>query len=129
MTARMPVSAFKEVAKRQRRSKYGAIRTTVDGITFDSAGEAKRYIELTAMERAGAIKSLRLQPAYILAPACVINGRKRPPMKYVGDFSYEENGVQIVEDFKGVRTDVYVLKRHLMMAIHGVAIRETGSRK
>ena len=113
----------------KRTNKFGAISTTVNGIKFSSLGESRRYKALTTLALVGEISDLKLQQAFILAPSVLINGRRRPAMKYIADFTYLEQGALIVEDFKGVRTPVYVLKRHLMMAIHGIQIRETGTRK
>jgi len=114
-----------------RRNKYRAKRTEVDGITFDSAKEAKRYAELKLMERAGQISRLELQPVYKL----VIDGRpvvmrsERYPngrqVKYVGDFAYFQDGKRIVEDVKGVRTPLYNLKKACVEAMYpGVRIVE-----
>ena len=52
---------------RARRSKFRAVRTTVDGITFASKAEARRYQELRLLEKAGVITELELQPRYQLA--------------------------------------------------------------
>lgn len=102
-----------------KRSKYNNRKTVVDGITFDSEWEAERYQELQLLERAGHIVNLRLQVPYVLA----INGVKI--CTYVADFVYLECGEEIVEDAKGMLTDVYKLKRRLMKAIYGIEIRET----
>lgn len=99
-------------------TKYGAIKTEVDGIRFASKREAARYRELKLLERAGAIVGLQLQPSYPL----VINGMNCG--RYVGDFAYLENRRLVIEDSKGFRTPVYRLKRKLMKAIHGIDIRE-----
>lgn len=111
-----------------RTSKFGAIKTVIGGIKFASKGEAARYSTLVTLQKVGVISDLKLQEAFILAPSVVIHGRKRPPLKYVCDFTYLENGVRVVEDFKGVRTPVYVCKRHLMKHIHNIDIRETGTK-
>lgn len=54
--------------KQPKKSKYGAVKTTIDDITFDSLKEAQRYKELKVLERAGMITNLRLQVPYILIP-------------------------------------------------------------
>lgn len=113
-------------AVREKRSKYGAQRTQAYGHTFASKGEAMRYIELRQMERAGLIQQLELQVSYELVPAVVIGGKKTQPIRYVCDFRYLEGGVLVVEDFKGVRTKEYLIKRALMRHVHGIEIRETG---
>lgn len=101
-------------------SKYRAIPTFVDGIRFASKGEAARYRELKLLELAGEIACLELQPRYPL----VVNGVKIG--EYRADFRYAERGSGvIVEDFKGVRTPVYRMKRLLMKALYSIDIRET----
>lgn len=105
--------------------KYGNIKTVVDGIVFDSKKEAKRYGELKLLERAGKIYLLVLQPEYIIAAPCVVQGRKAPARKYIADFSYIQDGKEVVEDCKGMRTEMYKFKRHLMKSIHGIDILET----
>lgn len=106
-------------------SKYRARKTTVDGITFDSKREADRYLVLKGMEADGSIKDLRRQVRYELVPAFNADGRHYRPVYYVADFVYVENGKEVVEDVKGVRTDVYRLKSKLFARRYGVAIRET----
>ena len=105
-------------------SKYRAKKTEVFGATFDSAFEARAYLELRAREVAGEIADLKTQVVFELAPAVKIQGRKRPPLRYVADFSYIEGGKLVVADAKGVITEGYRIKRHLMAAVHGVEIRE-----
>ena len=113
------MSAADYNALRQRgRSKYGNVKTEVDGIRFDSAAEARRYGELKLMEQAGEITDLVLQPAYTLT----VNGV--PVCKYVGDFAYLEQGKRVVEDVKGVRTPSYRIKRKLMLSVFGIEIVE-----
>lgn len=108
-------------------SKYHARKTVVDGITFDSKKEAKRYGELKLMERAGAIKDLQRQVRYELIPAFNVDGKHYRPTGYVADFVYTDckTGEKIVEDCKEYRTDVYRLKAKLFAHKFGVAILET----
>lgn len=100
-------------------NKFHAIRTTVDGIEFASKAEANRYCTLKLMQKAGLISQCELQPVFPI----VINGVKIG--KYIADFRYIENGEQIVEDCKGVKTPVYRLKCKMVKALYGVTIRET----
>lgn len=108
-------------------SKYKAIPTN----GYSSKKEAKRAAELHLLQRAGHISGLREQVVYVLAPSVVIGGRKRPELRYVADFVYFDldklgkDKALTVEDVKGVRTPVYRIKRHLMMSVHGIEIRET----
>nr|UVX84565.1 MAG: Protein of unknown function (DUF1064) [Bacteriophage sp.] len=107
------------------RSKYHAKRTSVDGITFDSKREADRYLVLKSMEEDGAIEDLRRQVRYELVPAFDVDGRHYRPVYYVADFVYREDGREVVEDVKGMRTDVYRLKSKLFARRYGKVIKET----
>jgi hypothetical protein len=103
------------------KNKYRAQRTN----GYASKAEARRAEELKLMERSGRITELREQVAYVLAPSVVIQGRKRPPLRYLADFVYVEDGETITEDVKGRITDGYRIKRHLMKSVHGIDIKET----
>jgi hypothetical protein len=101
-------------------TKYHNIRTEHNGIQFDSRKEGHRYQELLLLQRAGDIQDLELQPRYDL----IVNGHKCG--FYKGDFRYKDvaTGLTIVEDVKGVRTAVYMLKKKLVKALYGVEIVE-----
>ena len=105
-----------------KKSKYGAVKTEIDGIVFDSKHEAKRYQELRLLEQTGEITNLRLQVPYILFP----KNKHGRSLKYIADFTYNDgNGQLIVEDAKGLKTPVYRLKRRLMAELKGIEIKET----
>ena len=119
--------------------KYGNRKITVDGITFDSRREASRYQELCMLQRAGKITDLELQKRFELIPAQYETyeryGKRGQRLKdgqrcvekavfYVADFCYVQDGKQVVEDTKGVRTKDYVIKRKLMRWVHGIKIME-----
>lgn len=106
-------------------SKYRARKTTVDGITFDSRKEADRYLVLKGMEEDGLIENLRRQVRYELVPAFDVDGRHYRPVYYVADFVYVEDGREVVEDVKGMITDVYKLKSKLFARRYGMSIKET----
>ena len=110
---------------RYGRSKYRARKTTVDGITFDSRKEADRYLVLKGLEKDGSIEDLRRQVRYELVPAFDVDGRHYRPVYYVADFVYVEDGKEVVEDVKGMRTDVYRLKSKLFAYRYGMSITET----
>jgi Protein of unknown function (DUF1064) len=106
----------------RRRSKFGAIRTRVDGITFASKAEARRYVELKALSAAGQVVYLDLQPQYPL----LVNGVKVGT--YIADFRYDarmgKRWVRVVEDVKGMITPVYRLKKKMVEAQYGITITE-----
>lgn len=110
-----------------RRSKYGNEVATTSGNEFDSKAEAARYLALQAMERAGEISDLRLQVEFVLLPPQSVDGHKERGVKYVADFTYlDRDGRMVVEDVKSgpTKTREYVLKRKLMMHVHGIVVRE-----
>ena len=102
-----------------KRNKYGAKKTVIDGIKFDSMAEGRRYKQLILLEKAGVIQELELQPRYDL----IVNGKKCG--FYKADFRYNELGNQVVEDVKGMKTPVYNLKKKLVKAIYDIDILET----
>lgn len=96
-------------------NKYKNKKVVVDGITFDSRKEAKRYSELKFMERCGLIKDLELQKPYELQPKFRKNNKTYQKITYIADFTYYdiEREQIVVEDVKGYKTDVYKLKKKL----------------
>lgn len=109
----------------KKASKYHNKKTVVNNITFDSKHEAERYIELQTLLKTGVISDLRLQVPYELIPTMKLNGETFRSSKYVADFVYKDkNGNEIVEDAKGMKTDVYKLKKKLMAYVHHIVIQE-----
>ena len=80
---------------------------------FDSVKEARRYKELKLLEKAGKISNLELQPHFLLQESFRKNGKTYRKIEYIADFKYIENGKTIVEDVKGVQTDVFKIKHKL----------------
>jgi len=99
-------------------SKYRAVKTIIDGVTFDSKKEAARYSELRLCEKYGQISNLELQPKYVLVSKFTTrSGEKIRELSYVADFRYidELSGEYVVEDVKGMKTDVYKIKKKLLL--------------
>jgi hypothetical protein len=95
-------------------TKYGAKKTTVDNIVFDSRAEARYYQELKLLKAGGQILSIDLQPEYVLQEAFSKNGKKYQAVKYRADFLVTyPNGKQEVIDVKGVKTGEYSIKKKL----------------
>ena len=120
-------------------NKHKNIKTTIDGITFDSKKEAKRYQELKLLEKAGEIQGLELQKRFVLLPSqyegYVRYGKKGQRLKdgirciekecaYIADFVYQENGETVVEDVKGRRLPEYIIKRKMMLYFYGIKVKE-----
>ncbi len=107
--------------EKEKKTKYNNIKTEVDGIKFDSGKEAKRYLVLKQLEQLKIIENLKLQVRYELK----VNGFK--VCTYIADFVYFDcqEGREIIEDAKGVKTDVYRLKKKLMKACLNIEIKET----
>lgn len=95
--------------------KYGAKKTTVDGIKFDSKAESKRYEELKLLEKAGKIKDIVLQPKFTLQPSFTKGDKKYQAIKYKADFAYYdiEECKQVIEDVKGYKTKEYLIKKKM----------------
>lgn len=110
-------------------SKYNSRKTVIDGITFDSKKEAKRYIELKKKQDEGEITDLRLQVPFELVPSFTIEidgkKRKRRNIRYIADFTYYENGQKVVEDVKGRKTEVYKIKKKIFEYKFKTTIKET----
>lgn len=126
-------------------TKYKNKKVEVDGILFDSKKEAARYVELKLLEQQGKITNLQIQKTYELIPAQyeiferygkrgqrLKDGKRllERPLSYIADFVYEQDGKMIVEDVKGYRDPSsagyakFVVKRKLMLHIHGIRIKE-----
>lgn len=99
-------------------NKYKNTKIVVDNIKFDSNLEATRYKELKLLLRAGEISNLELQPRFLLQDSFKKNGRTFRKIEYVADFKYIENGKTIVEDVKGMQTDVFKLKHKIFEKVY-----------
>lgn len=110
-----------------KQNKYRNKITELDGIKFHSRKEAARYSELKLLEKSKAISDLRLQVKYELIPKLVINGKTERAISYVADFVYIDNvySNEIVEDVKGMQTDIFKIKYRLMKQIYDIDIKIT----
>ena len=106
-------------------SKYNNTKVRIGGEVYDSKREYKRWCELKLLERAGIIRNLQRQVKYRLIDGKKTADRMERPCDYIADFVYYENGKLVVEDCKGMRTDVYKIKRKLMLEKYNISIRET----
>ncbi len=128
--------AAQETQKPKKGNKLHAEKvdlTMPDGtlMHFDSKREARRYMDLWLMQRAGEISGLRTQVKYELIPKQVHkDGTKEKGKEYMADFVYEQGGETVVEDSKGFRDTssaayrLFVMKRKMMLYFHGITVRE-----
>jgi hypothetical protein len=113
-------AAYRESIKKPKRSKYNNVKTTVDGITFDSKAEAKYYQNLKLLEMAGEVEGVELQTPFALTVSGFLI------CTYRSDFTFttrKDKKFHVV-DCKGVRTKDFILKKKLMRAIYGIEIEE-----
>lgn len=103
-------------------SKYHAVKTN----GYSSKKEAARAAQLKVLERIGDISDLKEQVKFELLPTQKrADGSKERKVEYVADFTYQVDGECIVEDTKGFPTDVWIIKRKLMLFIHGITVLES----
>ena len=125
--------------RRGGTGKYHNHKVEHDGEKFDSAKEYRRYCELKLMEKAGMIHGLERQKKFVLIPAQrepdTVGKRggkhkgkliEREVVYYSDFFYYTKEGDAVVEDVKSeaTKTPQYILKRKLMLHVHGIRIRE-----
>ena len=115
--------------RRRSRNKYGnnpvEIMFKGEMTRFDSMKEATRAKELEFMEGSGLITDLQRQVKFEIRPGFYHNGKKIQAETYKADFAYYENGEYVVEDVKGVKTQVYRSKKNWMLYKYGIEIKET----
>lgn len=103
---------------KEKKSKYGAKKTIVNGIKFDSKKEANRYLELKLLEKQGLIKHIDRQTRFELQPSYKKNGKTIRAIYYVADFAYIDvkTGKTIIEDVKSeaTKTQVYRIKKKIL---------------
>lgn len=121
---RPSLATYRDSPRARKHQKYrNRVTETQDG-RFDSEAEYRHWCHLKLRQRAGEITDLRRQVVFELAPSVEIGGRKRPPLRYIADMVYVEDGETVVADVKGAITPEYRIKRHLLKAVHGIEIKE-----
>jgi len=110
-----------------KKPKYKNKKTVVDNIEFDSKKEANRYFELKFLLKVGEIKNLEFQPKYILIDDFKdFEGIWHRKIAYIADFRYWDvkKEKEIVEDVKGMKTEVYRIKKKLLLHKFNIHFRE-----
>lgn len=100
-----------------KKSKYGNVKCRMHGIVFDSKGEMLRYMFLRDQQYFNKISDLKHHVDFSIEVKGVVI------CDYEADFTYLKDGVLVVEDFKGVETAVFKLKKKLLKAALGIDIR------
>lgn len=109
------------------RRKYGNLKPEWNGIVFDSKGELNRWLQLNLMQEAGQISELRRQVKFDLCPPVRLVGERQSyGVSYTADFGYVENSQQVYEDWKGLETKEFRMKRRLLKHLFGIDLRLTG---
>jgi len=111
--------------KMERRSKYNNERFTDSEGSWDSKKERKRWEQLRVLQSAGRIQDLQKKVVFELIPVSMKHGKRLRAVQYIADFVYIEDGNKVVEDAKGFRNKVYLLKKRLMWEKYGIDIYET----
>jgi hypothetical protein len=100
------------------KQKFNNRKVKVDGLTFDSQAEYRRYCELKLMEQSGVIAGLSVHPKYMLQDAFRHRGEIIRAITYKPDFEYFEGGHCVVEDVKGGRatqTEAFRIRVKLLL--------------
>jgi hypothetical protein len=99
------------------RSKYGAKKTVIDGIKFDSKAEAAYYTKLIEAKKSGFVENFELQPEFVIFDGFIDReGKKHRSIKYRADFLVRPSvGVEMVVDVKGMKTPVYKMKKKMFL--------------
>lgn len=117
------VSSDVMLVNKAKPPKFHNEQVTFDGVTFGSKGEFAHYCELKLKERAGLVSDVQCQVTFSLTVNNVFI------CDYRADFVYKEGPNLIVDDFKGLETDVFKLKEKLMLACYGATIRKSKAKK
>ena len=126
-----PADVTRRTLQQHKPSKYHNVKTTLDGITFDSKKESERYFELKLLEKAGQISALELQPKFELYVVSEESNLRIHVGNYRADFAYwqrakEGHQVRHVEDVKtpATRTQAYRMRKRMAEGIYGITITE-----
>lgn len=122
MNERLSSKEYQAQSSKPKRNKYGAKRTVVDGILFDSKAEASYYSMLKMREKAGDVSAVELQ-----RPFSLLGPKGELICTYKADFCFWDHKADKfrVVDVKGVETSVFKLKRKMMKILLGIEVETT----
>ena len=107
--------------------KYKAVKTVVDGITFDSKKEAEYYRKSKLLLKAGKISDLKMQVTFTWLEKHYGLGKEIEfKRKYIADFVYYDVELKktIIVDVKGYKTAEYKKKKKIVEQIFSIKITE-----
>lgn len=108
-----------------KQNKYHNKKVQYDEMTFDSKKEYSYYLKYKLMEQVGEIKDLKMQVPFTLIETFKLQDKTYRKTIYKADFTFiDKEGKYHVVDVKGMRTDVYKLKKKLMAWKYGIEIEE-----
>lgn len=119
-----------KMKKQAKAAKYRNEKIEVDGMVFDSKGEARHYALLKMARDAGKLKFERQVPFCFEVTYKGDNGKEaKRKMRYTADFvvAFDDGRVE-VQDFKGAKTREYLQKKRLMRDVYGIKVKEIGSK-
>ncbi|MCD8207523.1 MAG: DUF1064 domain-containing protein [Bacteroidales bacterium] len=115
-------------------NKYHNKKAEYGGRVFDSKIERARYIFLLSEQQKGEISDLQCQVKFNLFPTWYKKGKNskgkivdrvyKRETNYIADFVYMKDGVQVVEDVKGMETKEFKLKESMMHWLKGIDIKK-----
>ena len=119
MNVRLSSQEYRAQTSKPKRNKYGAKRTVIDGVLFDSKAEATYYTALKMREKAGEVSAVELQ-----RPFSLLGPKGELICTYKADFCFWDHKADRfrVVDVKGVETSVFKLKRKMMRILLGIEV-------
>ena len=122
MNVRLSSQEYRAQTSKPKRNKYGAKRTVIDGVLFDSKAEATYYTALKMREKAGEVSAVELQ-----RPFSLLGPKGELICTYKADFCFWDHKADRfrVVDVKGVETSVFKLKRKMMKVLLGIEVETT----
>ncbi len=97
------------------KNKYRNKKVEIDGVKFDSIKESRRYLVLKEALNKHEIGPITVHQTFVLQAAFEKDGKKYRPITYEADFTYQQNGITVIEDTKGFRTKDYMIKKKMLI--------------
>src|SRR5258708_28440205 len=99
------------------KNKYRNKKVDIDGVKFDSIKESRRFLVLKEALNKHEIGPITVHQTFVLHAAFEKDGKKYRPITYEADFTYQQNGINVIEETKGFHTKDYMIKKKMMIKI------------